>query len=173
MDGGNSTESCQHTWFWILAAHGQLDQERQSKKHAWYCGITTEFCLCNTSFVFANSETEKKKVALFTFQQIHHVLPSLMCLRQVMCPSCFPSLRWKTWVELLNWIQKGTKLHVQLLVCISLQLSTPQWDTVLDLTTLTYQPTTKSSEQPGHTKRHVTYAISVENSISSSCTRHA
>ena len=28
------------------------------KKHAWYYGITTEFCRCNNSFVFANSETE-------------------------------------------------------------------------------------------------------------------
>ena len=28
------------------------------KKHAWYYGITTEFCRCNNSFVFDNSETE-------------------------------------------------------------------------------------------------------------------
>ena len=28
------------------------------KKHAWYYGIATEFCSCNKSFVFANSETE-------------------------------------------------------------------------------------------------------------------
>ena len=33
------------------------------KKHAWYYGITTEFCRCNTSIVFANSETETCKVA--------------------------------------------------------------------------------------------------------------
>ena len=31
------------------------------KKHAWYYGITTEFCRCNKSFVFANSETETCK----------------------------------------------------------------------------------------------------------------
>ena len=31
------------------------------KKHAWYYGITTEFCRCNQSFVFANSETETCK----------------------------------------------------------------------------------------------------------------
>ena len=29
------------------------------------------------------------KVALSTFQRHHHVLPRLMCLRQVTCPSCF------------------------------------------------------------------------------------
>ena len=31
------------------------------KKHAWHYGITTEFCRCNRSFVFANSETETCK----------------------------------------------------------------------------------------------------------------
>ena len=31
------------------------------KKHAGYHGITTEFCRCNKSFVFANSETETCK----------------------------------------------------------------------------------------------------------------
>ena len=31
---------------------------------------------------------------------------------------------------------------------------------VLDLTSLTYKPTTKSSDRPGNTKRHVPFAIS-------------
>ena len=31
------------------------------KKHAWHYGITTEFCRCNKSFVFANSGTEACK----------------------------------------------------------------------------------------------------------------
>ena len=31
---------------------------------------------------------------------------------------------------------------------------------VLDLTSLAYQPTTKSREQPGYPKRHVTFAMS-------------
>ena len=31
---------------------------KRFQKHAWYYGITTEFCPCNKSFVFANSETE-------------------------------------------------------------------------------------------------------------------
>ena len=49
-----------HTLFWILAAHGQLDQAaiKSFPKHALYYGITTEFRRCNKSFVFANSETE-------------------------------------------------------------------------------------------------------------------
>ena len=45
---------------------------------------------------------------------------------------------------------------------------------VLDLTNLAYQPTTRSREQLGHPKRHVTFAMSERKpSISSSCTRHA
>ena len=50
-----------HTLFWILPTHGQLDQERQSKrlqKHALYYGITTEFCRCKNPVVFANFATE-------------------------------------------------------------------------------------------------------------------
>ena len=47
------------------------------------------------------------------------------------------------------------------LACFPLQLSIPQWDIfVLDLTSLTYQPTTKSSDRSGHPKRHVIFAMS-------------
>ena len=45
----------------ILVAHGQLDRELQSecfRSNALHYGIMTEFCPCNKSFVFANSETE-------------------------------------------------------------------------------------------------------------------
>ena len=63
-------------------------------KHAWYYGITTEFCRCISPLC---SPTPRQKlawkVALSTFQQHHHVPPRLMCLRQVNCPSCFPSFR--------------------------------------------------------------------------------
>ena len=101
------------------------------------------------------------RVALSTFQQQHHVLLRLMCLRHVMCPSCFPSHRCKTWVRLLNWIQKETKI-----ICpaFGLYSSPAECSTmghiVLNLTNLAYQPTTKSLEQPGHPKRHVTFAMS-------------
>ena len=45
---------------------------------------------------------------------------------------------------------------------------------VLDLTSLTYQPTTKLSDRPIHPKRHKTFAMfEAKTSISSSCTRHA
>ena len=54
-------------------------------------------------------------------------------------------------------------MHVQLLACIPLQLSTPLGHSVLDLTNLAYQPTTKSREHSGHPKRQVTFAMSERN----------
>ena len=65
MDDISPSDPCQPSdarCFWILAAHGQLDQERHAKgfrnmRFVMY-GITTEFCRCNKSFVSANSETE-------------------------------------------------------------------------------------------------------------------
>ena len=51
------------------------------------------------------------------------------CAREKWCTFFVSaSLRWKTWVRLLDWILKETKLYVQLIVCILLQLSTPQLD---------------------------------------------
>ena len=40
------------------------------KKHSWYYGITTEFCVCNKSFVFAHSADKPAwKAVLFIFRQ--------------------------------------------------------------------------------------------------------
>ena len=35
----------------------EIGKQKKIKKQALFSGITTEFCLCNKSFVFANSET--------------------------------------------------------------------------------------------------------------------
>ena len=90
------------------------------KKHAWYCGITTEYCRCEKSVVFANSETNLQgKLHYQLFQQLHHVLPRLMYLRQVCCAHfVFPLSEVGTTIELDT---KGEKIHVQLLVCVPLQ----------------------------------------------------
>ena len=53
------------------------------------------------------------------------------------------------------------KLHVQLLAYTLLQPKTPQWDIVLDLTSLAYQP--QSCERSSHPKRHVS-ALSEQKS---------
>ena len=95
------------------------------KKHAWNHGITTEFCRCKESFVFANSETE---TCMESYIVHFPTIPPCSTKVDVLETGDVLSLRCNSWVRLLNWIQKETKLHVQLLVCIPIQLSTPQWD---------------------------------------------
>ena len=159
-DGSNKS-TIQHTRFWVLAAHGRLNQERQSKDSRnmhgiealrWNSAVVTNLsCLPNAR------QKPARKVSFFTFQQFHHVLPRLMYLRQVMCPSCC-SLSFR--LRPLNWIQKETKLHVQL---FGLYSSPAEHSTmghcVLHLTNLASQPTTESREQPGQQKRHVTFGL--------------
>ena len=112
-----------HTWFLTLAAHGRLDRERQSKDWRSMHGIRRNLAVVMSPSCSPSPRQKPAwKVALSTFQRHHHVLPRLMCLRQVTCPSCFLLLRWKTWVWPLNWIQKETRLRAQLLACFLLQL---------------------------------------------------
>ena len=99
------------------------------KKHAWYHGITTEFCSCNKSFVFANSETETcMESCIVHFPTTPPCSTKVDVLETGDVPILFSLPQMKTWVLPLDWIQNETKLHVQPLVCIPLQLSTPQWD---------------------------------------------
>ena len=95
MDGGNPFEPCQpsntccsgpwlHTVDWIKdsrSMHGIMALRRN------FAVVISLSC----------SPTPRQKpawkVALSTCQQHHHVLPRLMCLRQVTCPSCFPFIR--------------------------------------------------------------------------------
>ena len=181
MDGDNSIESCatlRHTWFWILAAHGRLDQRaaiESFKRHAWYCGITTEFCRCNKSFEFANSETETCKESC-----IIHFPTIPPCSTKVDVPEIsdvpiFPfSQIKKTWVQLLNCGSKR-RLNYMFNFCLySLPAEhSAMGQIVLDLTNLAYQPTTRSREQPGHPEetRNLCH-VRAKTSISSSCTRH-
>ena len=98
----------------------------------------------------ANSETDtSKESCVFHFPTNPPCSTKVDALETSDVPILFFSLR----------LRLDPKLHVLLLVCNPLQLSTPQWDIVLDLTNLTYQPTTKSSEQLGQQKRHVTFAM--------------
>ena len=61
MDGGNPIESCHPTHVVLDLGCTRSIESRapieRFKKHAWYYGISTEFCRCDKSFVFANSET--------------------------------------------------------------------------------------------------------------------
>ena len=50
------------------------------EKHAWYCGITTEFCSSNKSFVSSNFETETCKES-----SIIHFTTTPPCSTKVQC----------------------------------------------------------------------------------------
>ena len=131
------------------------------KKHAWYHGITTEFCPCNKSFVFANSQTETcKDSCIIHFPTTPPCSTKVDVLETGDVPILFSLSQMKN------------------LGAFGLYFSPPEYSTmrhiVLDLTNLAYQSTTTSREKPGHPRRHVTFAMSERKpSISSSCTRHA
>ena len=78
-------------------AHSRLDQKRQPKNSRSMHGIMAlrrnSAVAISVSCLPTPRQKPARRVALSTFQQQHHVLQKLMCLRQVMCPSCFPSLR--------------------------------------------------------------------------------
>ena len=98
------------------------------KKHARYYGIAMEFCRCNESFVFANSETGTcKESSIIHFPTIPQCSTKVNVLETSDVPILFSLSQVKN-LGITNELDpKGDeKLHFQLLVCIPLQLSTPQ-----------------------------------------------
>ena len=83
------------TLFLILVAHCQLDQELQSegsRNMRCVMALQQKVALAISRLCLPSLRQKRVgKVVLYTFRQYLHVLPELMCLRQVMCPSCFPS----------------------------------------------------------------------------------
>ena len=150
----------QHTWFWILAAHCRLDQERQSKDSRSMHGIMAlrrnSAVVTNLSCLPTPRQKPARKVA--TLQQFHHVLPRLMYLRQGDAPILLSLSQMKNLGTTIGLDPQGDKI-----ICPALGLySSPAEHStmghiVLDLTNL---PTTKSREQSGHPTRHVTFAMS-------------
>ena len=66
MGGGNPIESCQPSnaccsGLWLHTVDRIRAAIERFKRHAWYCGITMQFCRCDKSLMFANSETETCK----------------------------------------------------------------------------------------------------------------
>ena len=155
-----------HTLFWILVAHDQLDQERQSEgSRNMRCIVVLQqnsvlaiSLLCSPTL----RQNLVGKVVLFTFRQNHHVLQELMCLRRSTCQSCPPFRRCRTWVLHLSRIQRETRSHVQLLACTLLQSNIPKWDIVLVLTSLAYQP--NSRERSARPTKRATFALSQRKS---------
>ena len=142
------------------------------KKHAWYYGITMESCRCNKSFVFANSETDTcMESCVIHFSTTPPCSTKVDVLETGDVPILFvvPQMRSVGMtIELDPMVDKIT------CPAFDLYSSPVEYSTmghiVLDLTSLAYQPTTKSSERSGHPKRHLIFAMS-KTSISSSYTK--
>ena len=116
----------------VWAAHDQLDQERQSedsRKHAMHYGITTEFCLCNKSFVFVNSEMETCwESCIIHFPTKPPCSTRVDVLETGNVPILFSVPQMKNLGMTDELDLKGDKLHVLLLACTLLQLNTLLWD---------------------------------------------
>ena len=123
---------------------------KRFQKHALYCGITREFCRCNKSFVFANSETETCwESCIIRFPTTPPCSARVDVLEKGCVPTLFSRLQINILVWLMNWIRKETKI-----TCLTFGLySSPaecsaMGHIVLDLTSLAYP------------KRHVTFPLS-------------
>ena len=103
--------------------------------------------------------TPSQKPASFTFQQFHHVSTKVDVHETGDVPILSSLSQMKNLGSELD--PKGDKVTCP---AFGLYSSPVEYSTmgqiVLDLTNLAYQPTTKSREQPGHPKRHVTFAMS-------------
>ena len=145
----------------VWAAHDQLDQERQSedsRKHAMYYGITTEFCLCNKSFVFANSEMETCwESCIIHFPTKPPCSTRVDVLETGNVPILFSLPQMKNLGMTNELDPKGDKITCQAFGLHSSPAEYSAMDIVLDLTSLAYHP--KSRERSVQPKRHVTFNL--------------
>ena len=108
----------------------RTDNQKVPETYALYSGITTEFCTCKKSFVFANvwdKNLSGKLHSSLSDNTAMCYLPEFMCLRRATCPSYSPSSQMKN-LEYDHWT--GSKREIQLLTCTLLQSNSPQWDTL-------------------------------------------
>ena len=130
------------------------------KKHAWYYRITTEFCRCNKSFVFANSETETCiESCIIHFPTTPPCSTKVDVLETGDVPILFSLSQMK---NLGTTIELDPEANQITFPAFGMYSFPAEYSTIghLVLTNLAYQPTTTSREQPGHPKRHVTFAMS-------------
>ena len=142
------------------------------KKHALCHGITTEFCRCDKSFVFANSETEtcmESCIILFP------TTPTCSSKVDVLETGGVPILSALPQINSLGMtIELDTEGDKITCPAFGLYSSPAEYSTmghiVLDLTSTAYQPTTKSRERSGDPRRHVTFDMSERKAA---CPAHA
>ena len=162
------------TLFWILAAHGQLDQEQQSKSSKsmfFFTALRQSFCRCNKSFVFANSETETCwEYCCIHFPTTPPCSTGVDVLETGNLPTLLSLPQMKNLGMTIELDPKGDKITCP---AFGLYSSPAEYSTmghiVLDLTSLAYQP--KSRWRSAHPKRHVTFALSEQKSAYPAHTR--
>ena len=126
------------------------------QKYAWYYGFTTEFCRCNKSFVFVSSETET-----FVESCIVHYPTAPPCSTKVDVLETrdvtilFYFLPMEILGVTIELDPKGNKITCPVFRLCSFPAGySTMGHVVLDLTSLAYQPMTKSRERSGHPRRH-------------------
>ena len=146
---------------------------KRFQMHAWYYSITTEFCRCNKSFVFANTETET-----FVESCTIHFPTTPPCSTRV-------DVLETGDVPILFYLPQMNNLGVTLsldperdkITCpaFGLYSSPAEYSTmrhiVLEWMSLAYQPMTRSRERSGHPRRHATLATSERKSAYPAHTR--
>ena len=141
---------------------GSRSAVKRFQKHAWYYGITTEFCRCIKSLVFAHSEAE----ACLESCSIHFpTTPARSTTVDVLetggVPILFSLLQMRHLGTTIELDPQGHKISCP---AFGLFSSPAEYATlgyiVLDLRSLTYQPSTKSSNRSCYPKKHVIFAMS-------------
>ena len=122
--------------------------------------------------MFANSETETgMESCIINFPTTPPCSTKVDVLGTGDVPILFSLSQMKNLGATTELDPKGDKITC---LAFGLYSSPTEYSTmghiVLDLANLAYQPTTKSSEQPGHPKRHVTFAMSQQKPA---CPAHA
>ena len=133
---------------------------RRFQKYVLYHGITTEFCPCNKSFVFSNSETETCRESC-----IIHVPTTPPCSTRVdvlekdNVPVLFSLPQMKIFGMTIELNPKEDKMTCPAFGWYSSPVeSSTMGHIVLDLTSLAYQ--LKSRERSARPTKHVTFALS-------------
>ena len=125
-----------HTINWIKNGNGKFPEI-----YALYHGITTEFCPCNKSFVFANSETETCRESC-----IIHFPTTPPCFTRVVLetgdvPILFSLPQMKNSGMTIELTPKGDNITCPAFGLYSSPVeSSTMGHVVLDLTSLAYQP---------------------------------
>ena len=132
------------------------------QKHSWYYGIATEICRCNTSFMFAKSETETcLESCIIHFPTTPPCSTIVDELETSDVPVVFSLHQMRNLGTTIKLDPQGDKI-----ICAAFGLFSFVEENfimghiVWDLTSPKHQPTAKSSDRPGHPRRHVTFAMS-------------